>query len=78
MTEICNRAGRLFKSCKWQPIYNIEGLTKTASDSIIYDITYNYKGDMWPQLIEQFVEKRTYIGMVCLRCGKTELKDGNV
>jgi hypothetical protein len=66
----CNRAGKLFRGCKWQILYD----TKTPSEELRLQITKSWELPLW--LAEMGIEEEKYVGAICTTCGKTANRNG--
>jgi hypothetical protein len=69
MTD-CARAGKLFRGCKWQVMYDL----KSPSKEVLAQISRSWELPYW--LAELGIVHETYVGSICTTCGKTANRDG--
>jgi hypothetical protein len=70
----CERIGRWWRGCNWEPQYDYRGPKASEKNT-----TWNYTGPMGDLHLGDFlVETETYVGALCLTCGAFRDKEGRV
>jgi hypothetical protein len=67
----CERAGKWFRGCNWETIYDVKEPSKALQDSI--ETTWQL-----PQWLAKLgIEDTRYVGALCKTCGKYIARDGS-
>ena len=68
--EACPRQGRLIGGCRFEPRYHVEEPTRALENVI------QHQWSTSEQDRERLVRRVTYVGDVCVRCGRTVVPGG--
>lgn len=66
MVEECKRAGRWFRHCDWETMYDIVKPHKELASSAFFSDAE----DLNPEMVEALIVRKTYAGALCRTCGK--------
>ena len=68
--EMCERVGKWFRHCDWTTVYDHKGPSKALSQKL------TACWELPLEFAKLGIKPETYIGAVCLTCGKFIGKDG--